>query len=546
VVYFPAGTYMVKSVISVPTGTVLRGQRASATTLKFEMLGHCINIAGTTAGSFQAVTSGYTVHSSSIGVTDGSQFQVGDFAEMHQDNDPAWSPSSWSKFGQMVRITNVAGNTLTLEHPLRITYQEGLNPTIRKVSMVKDAGVENLKVERVKIGTEDDRDNRFTIRLYFAANCWVRGVECYNGWGGHIGLVYSTQCDVTGCYIHHAADYDGGGSGYGTRLEYKTGECLIEDNIYQTLRHAMLLQATVNGNVHGYNYSRENYWDNGWIDPDDLTGDISCHGNYVYANLFEGNIVQHIWLDDSHGLNGPYNTFFRNRGELRGLNCSSSQTLGQNYVGNEAFENNYWLGRPGDGYSPRGSDNFEHGNNTESDGLQAPGTGTLDDYSYYLNANPTSAPPTPAFWDIADTIPTIGPPHLLSTMKTNPAYARWFSGAVKTVGPPSIARQPTNLTVNAGQSASFSIEAYGTPAAQYVWHKAGAALPGETNATFTIAGASPADAGDYCVAVSDDDGTVTSSVATLTVVPSSAPRSPATLFVISCILPPLPAATEAP
>ena len=94
VVYFPSGTYKVNASFSVPAGVVLRGQRPASTTLKFETLGHCINIAGTTAGSFQAVTSGYAVHSSSIVVTDGSVFQVGDFAEMHQDNDPAWSPSS--------------------------------------------------------------------------------------------------------------------------------------------------------------------------------------------------------------------------------------------------------------------------------------------------------------------------------------------------------------------------------------------------------------------------------------------------------------------
>ena len=520
VVYFPGGTYYMAGNLSLPAGIVLRGERPAVTTLRFETAGHCINILGTIAGGFQAIVSGYGIHSSHLVVTDGSTFQAGDYAEVHQDNDPAWSPSTWLKFGQLVRIEGVSGNTLTLRNPLRITYQAALNPQIRKVAPIMECGIENLKVERLVTGDAVSRDNRHTILLQYAARCWVRGVESYNGFGGHVALVYSTQCEVTGCYIHHAHDYDGGGSGYGTRVETKTGECLIENNIFQHLRHAMLSQASVNGNVHGYNYSRENYWVNS-IEPSDLTGDIACHGNYVYANLFEGNICQHIWLDDSHGLNGPLNTFFRNRAELRGLNCSASQTLGQNYVGNEAFRNTYFFGlRPGDGYSPRGSDNFEHGNNTESDGLQAPGTGTLPDYSYYLGSHPVQAPPTPAWWDIADTLPTIGPPHTLTPAKNIPAYARHQAGGVMTVGPPSIARQPTDQVVAHGGAAVLAVEAYGTPAVDYAWFKNGLPLAGETNVTLTIDPARPEHAGTYAVRVSDDGGSLQSAEATLQVGPA--------------------------
>ncbi|MEM7390932.1 MAG: immunoglobulin domain-containing protein, partial [Verrucomicrobiota bacterium] len=348
----------------------------------------------------------------------------------------------------------------------------------------------------------------------------VRGIEAYNGFGGHIGLQYSTHIDVTGNYIHEAHEYDGGGSGYGVRMEFKSSECLVEDNIFRMLRHAMLSQAGPNGNVFGYNYSRENYWNNG-INPTDLTSDITGHGNMVYANLFEGNICQHIWIDDSHGDNGPLNTFFRNRAELRGINVSTGQTEGQNYVGNEAFENTYTLffvNWPGDGYSLQGGNNFEHGNLTESDGLQAPGTATLGDYSYYLSCNPTSPPPVPDFWTLTNSIPTIGPPHPMVPAKTIPAYERYFAGGSRTRGPPSIAAQPTNLTVSAGGAASFSVEAYGTPAATYRWLKDGVPIAGGTNATLMIANSTSAHAGIYRVIVEDANGFMRSAPAVLTVV----------------------------
>jgi len=37
------------------------------------------------------------------------------------------------------------------------------------------------------------------------------------------------------------------------------------------------------------------------------------HGRYPYANLFEQNCVERITADPTHGDNGPFNTFFRNK-----------------------------------------------------------------------------------------------------------------------------------------------------------------------------------------------------------------------------------------
>ncbi len=57
-------------------------------------------------------------------------------------------------------------------------------------------------------------------------------------------------------------------------VQYKSGRCRVEDNIFQMLRHAMLLQAGANGNVCGYNYSRENYWNNS--ESDGLRNHAEC------------------------------------------------------------------------------------------------------------------------------------------------------------------------------------------------------------------------------------------------------------------------------
>ena len=290
VAYFPAGNYLMKSTLALPGGVVLRGERASNTTLTIEHIGDGITISGSQSGVFQPVVSGYAMHSSSIVVTNGAVFAPGDYAEIREDNDAAWGASDWAPkvAGQLLRVTAVTGNTLTLERPLRITLLAAQNPDIRKITPVTEVGIENLRVTRVTTGTATDRDNISTILFNYAARCWVRGVEANNGFGGHITLVYSTKVSVTGCYIHHAADYDGGGSGYGVRLEFKTGECLIENNAFRSLRHSMLLQAGVNGNVFGYNYSREPQRTEF---PSEVSGDVVLHGNYPFANLVRG---QHL------------------------------------------------------------------------------------------------------------------------------------------------------------------------------------------------------------------------------------------------------------
>jgi hypothetical protein len=520
VVFFPAGTYLLRAPVNLPSGAVLRGQRSQTTTLRLDFLANGINVLGSVGANPTPILSGYTIHSATLTVANATGLAAGDYVEIHQDNDAAWNASTWARFGQIGRLTGVTGNILTLESPLRNTYSAALNPTLVKLYPAQNVGIENLRIERLLAGsTATDRDNRYTLHFSRAANCWVRGVEGYNTFGGHIALVYATRISVTGCYLHHAHEYDGGGSGYGVRIEYKTGECLIENNIFQQLRHAMLLQAAANGNVLGYNYSRENYWANS-PDPGSLAGDIALHGNYVYANLFEGNIVQHIWIDDSHGQNGPLNTFFRNRAETRGINATSNQTAGQNYIGNEAAKNTYtffFISRPGDGWSPRGSNNFQHGNNTESDGLQSPGTGSLADYSYYLNNTPSLPPAAPLWWTITGAIPTVGPPHERAPAKSIPASARWFAGGTLTVGPPSLARQPVGQSVMAGDACSFGVEAHGTPEARYQWYRDGMLLPGRTGDVLDFPSCRRADAGRYTCVVSDDRGSVVSAAALLEV-----------------------------
>ncbi len=84
--------------------------------------------------------------------------------------------------------------------------------------------------------------------------------------------------------------------------------------------------------------------------------------------------------------------------------------------------------------------------------------------------------------------------------------------------PPTILTQPASATVVAGSPAQFTVVAEGSSPLAYQWRKDGAAIPGATNETYTIASATGADAGSYTVTVTNAAGGVTSDPATLTVI----------------------------
>jgi hypothetical protein len=83
---------------------------------------------------------------------------------------------------------------------------------------------------------------------------------------------------------------------------------------------------------------------------------------------------------------------------------------------------------------------------------------------------------------------------------------------------PTISAQPSNQTVNSGQTATFSVSASGTAPLAYQWKKSGANISGATSASYTTpATASSDSAAQFQVTVSNSAGNITSSAATLTV-----------------------------
>ena len=89
----------------------------------------------------------------------------------------------------------------------------------------------------------------------------------------------------------------------------------------------------------------------------------------------------------------------------------------------------------------------------------------------------------------------------------------------KVITPPVITQNPSNLTVNEGQSASFTVSATGIDL-NFQWKKDGTSISGATTSTFSLTSAATTDNGTYVCVVNNSAGSLQSSSAMLTVTPT--------------------------
>ncbi|MFC1476814.1 immunoglobulin domain-containing protein, partial [Fibrobacterota bacterium] len=98
------------------------------------------------------------------------------------------------------------------------------------------------------------------------------------------------------------------------------------------------------------------------------------------------------------------------------------------------------------------------------------------------------------------------------------AYTAFSDEAALTVYQTAlITEQPTDVTVNQGQNASFTVEAIGRAPMTFKWQKDGTDITGQTTTTLALSSVTPSDEADYRCIASNDGGNDTSETAHLSV-----------------------------
>lgn len=331
IVYFPSGTYRIKSPIVLGSGDsniIFQGAGANgsnATILECNVGkdGTCFQMVGSTGGS--------PIYDLAADIAKGDQLISGIFplCPTGSDRPDCFSKGNWihlweadfpaksgAVVGQITQLESVSP-AFRIKDEASKEYLTKYGLQMQKIQPVTNIGIENLKIYRVDSSRSSDNryGNGSNFLFIYALNCWVRGVESELTSRHHIHISHSAHLEISGCYLHGARYYGGNSYGYGTVLGESTTNCLIENNLFRRLRHAMGIGTGANSNVYTFNYSREQYstykigpWEIPYSDSD-----ICLHGRYPFANLFEHNMNEYIEADDVHGNNGPYNAFIRNK-----------------------------------------------------------------------------------------------------------------------------------------------------------------------------------------------------------------------------------------
>jgi hypothetical protein len=322
-----AGTYAIAQKITLGSGVVLRGEGPGKTVFDNRWGGGItVEIGGGSIGgaSDVAVASGSDKGSTSLVLASAPSFASGSYLAVTEDPDTSlvnltgvdgtctWCGGPWQKgagtqpMGQIVRVTGVSGDTVTIDRPLYFTFPSSLSPVVLPLTnMTEDSGVEDLTIHETASGAGE---NNGLVHIYGCAGCWAKGVEASGAYAEFVELQFSRGCVVRDSYLHDPQTADSG-RGYGVHVLDWNSDHLIENNVMVKNRHSVAFEGGGSGVVVAYNFMYRD-WESD-SDPQWLGDDLITHGAHPYMNLLEGNVHQQLALDDIWG-SSSHMTYFRN------------------------------------------------------------------------------------------------------------------------------------------------------------------------------------------------------------------------------------------
>lgn len=421
IIYFPGGIYELTQPINLSysdneSNIIFRGAGSNATILQFNIGndGVCFNIEGT-CGAPSSINNNINMYANTF-VCSATTFDVGDWVHFRERTFPT---EDGADVGQLTQITarDLPNNLYTIKDIAAKVYSTLYTLEVIEAFPITNIGIENLWIWRKDTGksTENQNGCGHNIKFSYAVNCWVKGVQIDFTCRHHISIARSSHLEISGCYIHDAVDHGENNYGYGISLSSASTNCLIENNIFRMVRHAMGVGCGANSNCFVYNFSTEQYSTFNGIPYDD--SDLCLHGRYSFSNLFEHNYVEWIEADTEHGDNGPYNAFFRNyvsrENNIQLYNATCSSVEGCESIPSGVYINSYSM--------PLLLDHYGYRNGTPKSHLEASSYPRSDfvlgDVSYYYSV-------TPDFLGSV-TFPSIGPKRNSSSpLPTNDIPAR--------------------------------------------------------------------------------------------------------------------------
>src|ERR1051326_681077 len=274
VVYLAAGTYNLSGNILIRNnGVTLRGAGTGKTILVFNnyswanvfFLGQDFNDPNTTQpNNLVNWTAGYSQGTTDITLSSTSGLSVGTLLMLDQLNDNVDVNGTGSEGctycgrltggrGQIqgVRVTGISGNTVSIPPGLYMpNWSSARSPQAWWFgTSLEMSGVEDLTVNNLTTGSQ------ISMAFKNSRNCWAKNVESTSTLSSdhyHVKSYIASHIEVRHCYFKGVLNAPGSDH-YG--VDWFWGwDCLAEDNIFSGVTSPLVLEASSEGNVNGYNF----------------------------------------------------------------------------------------------------------------------------------------------------------------------------------------------------------------------------------------------------------------------------------------------------
>ncbi len=342
VLYIPAGTYELddgEGMGASRDNIVVRGAGMASTIIERQddgtedsqpdcaQMGYHWQQCGTGDGASTAWTAGYTRGTSVVTVTSAVNFtdpgwirldMTNTTACLHVDATPNMNGDTFSHFA---KITDITGTNITMDRPLRMTYNEAgctgftAYPWVPSVHV----GLEDLTLT-TDTGVAQSNFN-ISVMQDDTAESWIVGVKLDRADLRWISNIRQARMWWQGCTFQNLLDT--GDTSVNSMHTKVSSDVVYENNICDDAPVCWELQSGPEGTVLAYNYMNQS----------NVVGECSrsifFHGHYVREVLMEGNDIEcALQFDSLYGRHGPRNTVYRNRNRSNDCNQTTPPPFG--------------------------------------------------------------------------------------------------------------------------------------------------------------------------------------------------------------------------
>jgi hypothetical protein len=182
-----------------------------------------------------------------------------------------------------------------LEHP---NWSSAQTPQAWLVQPARYVGFRNFSVDGS--ATTDTAGVSFNNCSY----CWTTGVAVLHAYNIGIWLYQDIHSEIESNYVFDAGQH----LTYAdpTGIKHNGSNNLIQNNIVEAVRPAIMAEGPSNGSVIAYNFTTNNYTGN-----DFMFGGLWEHSTGDDYELYEGNVTDQVMEDQIHGSH-LMETFYRN------------------------------------------------------------------------------------------------------------------------------------------------------------------------------------------------------------------------------------------